>query len=179
MRLDRDRLINIVKTARQGELTFREVSKDELYQVLQLLMREPLVGLADTGTPETIHDEYKRIVRVFNYPQGTTRHQLIENLVNKVTYDTLIIIIQLLQNGILVNAEANQILTVEDKELLKVSESLRDLNGRLEAGEDTENAEILVNHRLVRRLLVLVSQMSNNITSMLHMISLPNDTKMQ
>ncbi len=139
----KEKPLNIVEQAdyitalRNKEVSYKSITKKELWRLINTLMDHPALGLEDRGTPESFREEARRVLSVCLSPEGIDPASAVSIVGGSLNYDTLLVFNQITHQHVAALADARKIvysrpgeveeLTVTVKQIIDTSKEHEEL----------------------------------------------------
>lgn len=145
---------------RFGELKYTQLTKRDLWSLLKATMENPALGLSDNGNEESFRVELDRVLGIMTSIDGVNYQKMIEAVSSKLTYDTLLILHQIMHNHVSILMGANSIAATFPGELESLGDQLKEVGDKVLAGEtDVRDERITMSLLLSMQLLRLLNDL--------------------
>jgi len=162
-KLELTEVANKLVTLRLGEIPYNKIKKKEIWELLQVLMERPVLGLIDDGDEGSFQEELERVVNIYMSPDGVSIDSAISLIGGKLNYDTLLVFNQFIQHYLGSIAEAYDMLNTRPGELDHLSDNMKRIEKDIkDLPEGVKGVKIEVPFDLLVYMLNLISHMAND-----------------
>lgn len=148
---------------RLGEIPYNKIKKKEIWELLQVLIEKPILGLVDDGDDGSYQAELKRVINVYMSPDGISPEASISVIGGSLNYDTLLVFNRLIHYYLGLVAEAYDVLKTRPGEIDHLSDLMNSANKRISASSDEiKETPVEVSFLLLVSMLNLVSRMGSD-----------------
>ena len=149
-------MAHTLKELREGNIQYSDISKKELWGVLNTVLENPSLGITDQGSDQSLRNELIRIINIMSSIDGINYQSIIEKVCSNLTYDTLLVLHQMMHNHINMLAAAKYIAAQHPGELESIGQEI----GRIgdELLKNSSGDKIDVNDEKIELSLLLAMQ---------------------
>jgi hypothetical protein len=111
---------------RAGLVSYNEIKKAELWQIVQALLDNPALGLHDHEDQQLYNKELHRILSIYFDLDNMTRENAIHAIGRELSYETLLALYQFLHYHVMALADAKAIVEAKPGEFEHVANVMQD-----------------------------------------------------